>query len=55
MRRLYTLSRYTKPPKGFRVDFRAGYDWGAGQHFDTKSQRDNWEATRGVKVFDKGI
>ena len=52
--RLYTVSKYTRPPKGYSFDFQSGFDWGAGQHFDTKSQRDRWEATSGTTVKDKG-
>lgn len=54
MRRLYSISHYTRPPKGYNFDFKAGYDWGAGKYFDTKSERDRWEATSGITVKDKG-
>ena len=32
---------YSAPPKAI-VEFRDGWDSGAGQHFSTKRDRDNW-------------
>jgi len=39
---------WTAPP-GVVVDFRAGWDPGAGKVFNTKRERDNWVAEKGVK------
>mgnify|MGYP003144614738 CR=1 FL=1 len=33
----------------FRVDFRAGWDDGAGENFDTKRQRDNFLQEKGLR------
>lgn len=54
MRRVFSLSRYSKSPKGYSFDFREGYDWGAGQYFHTRAQRDTWEREHNVTVKDKG-
>lgn len=31
-----------RQPKRFKVDFRDGYDIGAGRYFSTKRDRENW-------------
>ena len=40
--------KFSSPPV-FRMEFSAGWDMGAGRHFDTKRQRDNWIAERGTR------
>lgn len=37
---------------GFSMDFRYGYDEGAGRYFDTARQRDNFLAEKGMTKRD---
>ena len=39
---------WTAPPKVV-VDFREGWDMGAGKVFNTKRERDNWVAEKGIR------
>lgn len=39
---------WTAPPK-IVVDFRDGWDMGAGKYFATKRERDNWIAEKGIR------
>jgi hypothetical protein len=39
---------WTAPPK-IVVDFRDGWDMGAGKYFNTKMERDNWVAEKGIR------
>lgn len=33
----------------YRVDFRDGYDWGAGAYFNTKRERDTYADKKGLR------
>lgn len=39
---------YTAPPRAI-VEFRDGWDMGAGENFSTKRDRDNWLAAHGKR------
>lgn len=43
------VERAFSSPPVFRMDFRSGWDMGAGRYFSTKRERDNWIAEAGTR------
>ena len=43
------LANYQMGSFRYNVDFRDGFDWGAGEYFDTKRQRDTHADKQGLR------
>jgi len=45
----YSLLTEKNRMKNYRVDFKPGYDLGAGRVFNTKMERENWLSEKGYR------
>lgn len=42
-------AKYRFAPAAFKFGFRDGYDWGAGAHFNSDRERNNYIAEKGLR------